>query len=121
MFGYDSTPRLRIASTPPREIRMAITQANTGRSMKKFGIVGAPLPAGRRGVRRLGGGRRTSRRVVPGAGLGRFTFLGPRVLPLGPRPLVEPDPTRSCQALRPNTLPHKLDVPSIRRVYPETT
>src|SRR6185312_14079765 len=38
MFGYDSTPRFRMASTPPSEIRMATTQAKIGRSMKKVGM-----------------------------------------------------------------------------------
>jgi hypothetical protein len=30
---------LRMASTPPSEIRMATTQAKIGRSMKKLGMV----------------------------------------------------------------------------------
>ena len=34
MFGYDSTPRPKIASTPESEIRIAITQAKTGWLMK---------------------------------------------------------------------------------------
>src|SRR3546814_4477821 len=35
MFGYDSTPRPLIASTPPSVIRIAMTQAKTGWWMKK--------------------------------------------------------------------------------------
>src|SRR3546814_11642662 len=35
MFGYDSTPRPLIASTPPSVIRLAMTQATTGWWMKK--------------------------------------------------------------------------------------
>src|SRR3546814_10704951 len=35
MFGYDSTPRPLIASTPPSVIRIAMTQAKTGWWRKK--------------------------------------------------------------------------------------
>ena len=52
MFGYDSTPRLRIDSTPAITIRIAITQAKTGWSMKiaRHGAL-SPSAGGRRGRR----------------------------------------------------------------------
>src|SRR5579875_669715 len=49
MLGYDSTPRLKIDSTPPSVIRIAMTHAKMGRSMKKFDIAPtrhAPLEGG---------------------------------------------------------------------------
>src|SRR5581483_5361103 len=49
----------RIAMTPPRQIRMAMTQANTGRTMKKLGMAGqflrAPTGRGWRYGTRYGG------------------------------------------------------------------
>jgi len=38
MIGYCATAKKGMASNPPRQIRRAMTQANTGRSIKKAGI-----------------------------------------------------------------------------------
>src|SRR5579875_3649557 len=67
MLGYDSTPRLKIDSTPPSVIRIATTQAKTGWSMKNRGIGLVPSVA----VRSGGGSSR--RRRLPRHGPGRRT------------------------------------------------
>src|SRR5712672_2474488 len=43
--GYDSMPSVVIAITPPSVIRIAMTQAKIGRSMKKFDIIWFPCAA----------------------------------------------------------------------------
>jgi hypothetical protein len=38
MSGYAAIPMLVIAMTPPKQISIEMTHANTGRSMKKLGM-----------------------------------------------------------------------------------
>src|SRR3546814_7207981 len=59
---------------------MATTQAKIGRSMKKLGMIVAPLPAVRRGVRGAGCGGRAGVVRMPWTGFGQVAvpdFLHP--------------------------------------------
>src|SRR5581483_12071865 len=78
MSGYCSTGRVRIPAIPASMITIAITQANTGRSMKMRLIMGgAPSPALPLGAPAARPARPLARRRARGHRDDRLTGLDP--------------------------------------------